>query len=138
MLHSPNLLIPNPTSIRQWESYGAERQQAILRDIATRRLGEPEDIAHGVLFFVAEDASWVTGQVISIDGNVADRYFAVTSEVPKNIVDARISAMPLNGRSARAGAFGMAGLRSRKGISALSSLTAAAGGGVTAISKGNK
>ena len=28
----------------------------------------PEDIANGVLFFVAEEASWVTGQVISIDG----------------------------------------------------------------------
>ena len=33
-----------------------------------RRLGQPEDIANGVLFFVAEEASWVTGQVISIDG----------------------------------------------------------------------
>ena len=45
-------------------------------------------------------------QVISIDGKVADRYFAVTSEVPRKIVDARISAMPLNGRSARAGTRG--------------------------------
>ena len=36
-------------------------------------------------------------QVISIEGNVADRYFAVTSEVPRKIVEARISAMPLNG-----------------------------------------
>jgi hypothetical protein len=43
-------------------------------------------------------------QAISIEGNVADRYFAVMSEAPRNTVDARISAMPLNGRSARAGA----------------------------------
>ena len=43
-------------------------QRAILGNIATRRLGRPEDIANGVLFFVAEEASWVTGQVISIDG----------------------------------------------------------------------
>src|SRR3954452_976752 len=41
---------------------------------------------------------------ISIEGSVADRYFAVTSEAPRNTVDARISAMPRNGRSARAGA----------------------------------
>ena len=72
---------------------------------------------------------------ISIDGSVADRYFAVTSEMPRNIVDAKISAMPLNGRSARAGAVGAAGFFSGKGIGALSSLAAAAGGGVTAISK---
>ena len=42
---------------------------------------------------------------ISIEGNVADRYFAVTSEMPRKIVEASISAMPLNGRSARAGAL---------------------------------
>ena len=43
-------------------------------------------------------------QAISIEGRLADRYFAVTSEQPRNIVDSRISAMPLKGRSARAGA----------------------------------
>ena len=37
---------------------------------ASRRGGweTPEDIANGVLFFVAEESSWVTGQVLSIDG----------------------------------------------------------------------
>jgi 3-oxoacyl-[acyl-carrier protein] reductase len=65
---APGFVLSNPTSIRQWESYGADGQRAILEHIATRRLGEPEDIANGVLFFVAAEASWVTGQVISIDG----------------------------------------------------------------------
>jgi 3-oxoacyl-[acyl-carrier protein] reductase len=65
---APGFVLSNPTSIRQWESYGAEGQRAILERIATRRLGEPGDIANGVLFFVAEEASWVTGQVLSIDG----------------------------------------------------------------------
>ena len=50
--------------------------------------------------------------------------------------------MPLNGRSARAGALGGVALAaadffSGKGNGALSSLAATAGGGVTAISKGN-
>jgi len=36
-----------------------------------RRLGQPEDIANGVLFFVSERSSWVTGQTISIDGGHA-------------------------------------------------------------------
>ena len=74
-------------------------------------------------------------QAISIEGNVADSYFAVTSEVPRKIVEASTSAMPLNGRSARAGALRMADFFSGKGNEALSSLAAAAGGGVTAISK---
>src|SRR5258706_3552677 len=66
---------------------------------------------------------------ISIDGNVVDRYFAVTSEVPRNTVDARISAMPRNGRSARAGTVRAADFFSGKGNGALSSLAAVAAGG---------
>jgi 3-oxoacyl-[acyl-carrier protein] reductase len=65
---APGFVLSNPTSIRQWESYGDEGQSAILANIAMRRLGEPQDIANGVLFFVAEEASWITGQVMSIDG----------------------------------------------------------------------
>jgi hypothetical protein len=69
---------------------------------------------------------------ISIEGSVADRYFAVTSEQPRKIVEARISAMPRNGRSARAGADGVANFFFGKGIETLSSLAAVAEGGVTA------
>src|SRR5258707_11784858 len=68
-------------------------------------------------------------QAISIDGSVAARYFAVTSEAPRNTVEARISAMPRNGRSARAGAARAVDLFSGKGNEARSSLAAAAGGG---------
>jgi 3-oxoacyl-[acyl-carrier protein] reductase len=65
---APGFVLSNPSSIRQWERYGDEGQRAILERIATRRLGEPEDIARGVLFFVAAEASWISGQVLSIDG----------------------------------------------------------------------
>ena len=68
---APGFVLSNPTSIRQWESYGEDGQRTLLERIATRRLGRPEDIANGVLFFVAEEASWVTGQVLSIDGGHA-------------------------------------------------------------------
>jgi 3-oxoacyl-[acyl-carrier protein] reductase len=65
---APGFILSNPTSIAQYESYGEEGQRRLVDSIATRRLGRPEDIANGVLFFVAEESSWVTGQVISIDG----------------------------------------------------------------------
>ena len=65
---APGFVLSNPTTQRQWESYGEEGQRTLIERIATRRLGKPEDIANGVLFFVAEEASWVTGQTISIDG----------------------------------------------------------------------
>jgi 3-oxoacyl-[acyl-carrier protein] reductase len=65
---APGFVLSNPTSITQYESYGEEGRRRLVEAIATRRLGTPEDIANGVLFFVAEESSWVTGQVISIDG----------------------------------------------------------------------
>jgi 3-oxoacyl-[acyl-carrier protein] reductase len=66
---APGFVLSNPTSIAQWESYGEDGQRAVLERIALRRLGEPEDIAGGVVFLVK--AKWLTGQVISIDGGSA-------------------------------------------------------------------
>jgi 3-oxoacyl-[acyl-carrier protein] reductase len=68
---APGFIRSNPTSEAQWRSYGPEGQAALLERISTRRLGEPADIANGVLFFAAERSSWVTGQIISIDGGYA-------------------------------------------------------------------
>ena len=66
---APGFVLSNPTSIAQWESYGVDGQAAVLERIALRRLGEPEDIAEGVVFLVK--AKWLSGQVISIDGGSA-------------------------------------------------------------------
>jgi 3-oxoacyl-[acyl-carrier protein] reductase len=65
---APGFVLSNPSTQRQWESYGAEGQRALVERIATRRIGAPEDIARGVLFFVSPAAGWVSGQTLSIDG----------------------------------------------------------------------
>jgi 3-oxoacyl-[acyl-carrier protein] reductase len=65
---APGFVRSNPTTEQQWESYGAERQRTLVESIALKRLGTPEDIAAGVLFFASEYAGWITGQVLSIDG----------------------------------------------------------------------
>lgn len=68
---APGFVLSNPTSIAQWESYGAEGQQKILDAIPTGRLGTPEDIANAVRFFVSPETSWVSGQTLSVDGGHA-------------------------------------------------------------------
>jgi 3-oxoacyl-[acyl-carrier protein] reductase len=65
---APGFVLSNPTTQAQWDSYGEEGQRALLERIATRRTGQPHDIARGALFFAAPDAGWVSGQTISIDG----------------------------------------------------------------------
>src|SRR6266568_5958044 len=68
---APGFVLSNPTTERQWQSYGEDGQRQLLQGIALRRLGRPADIANGVRFFVAEESSWVTGQTIAIDGGHA-------------------------------------------------------------------
>jgi 3-oxoacyl-[acyl-carrier protein] reductase len=65
---APGFVLSNPSTQAQWDSYGEEGQRALVERIATRRTGQPYDIARGVLFFVDRDAGWVSGQTISIDG----------------------------------------------------------------------
>jgi 3-oxoacyl-[acyl-carrier protein] reductase len=65
---APGFVLSNPTTQAQWDSYGEEGQRALVERTATRRTGQPYDVARGVLFFVAPDAGWVSGQTISIDG----------------------------------------------------------------------
>lgn len=65
---APGFIRSNPTTERQWESYGPEGQKALVEGIALKRLGQAEDIAYGVLYFASDYAQWVSGQTISIDG----------------------------------------------------------------------
>jgi 3-oxoacyl-[acyl-carrier protein] reductase len=65
---SPGFVRSNPTTERQWQSYGEEGQKRLVESIALKRLGAPEDIANAVLFFASDYAGWVTGQVLSVDG----------------------------------------------------------------------
>ena len=65
---APGFVLSNPSTERQWASYGPEGRAALVEGIAVRRLGRAEDIANGVRFFTSEASSWVTGQTIAIDG----------------------------------------------------------------------
>ncbi|UVF21711.1 SDR family oxidoreductase [Microvirga terrae] len=65
---APGLVLSNPATQRQWESYGSEGQSRLVESIHTRRLGHPQDIANAVMFLASDAASWISGQIISADG----------------------------------------------------------------------
>ncbi|MDQ4061923.1 MAG: SDR family oxidoreductase [Pseudomonadota bacterium] len=65
---APGLVLSNPATLRQWESYGPEGQARIIESIHTRRLGEPEDIANATLFLASNQAGWISGEILSVNG----------------------------------------------------------------------
>ena len=65
---APGFVRSNPATERQWDAMGEDGQRRLLEGLALKRLGAPEDIANGVLFFVSDLAGWVSGQTLSIDG----------------------------------------------------------------------
>jgi len=38
------------------------------RHYPLKRLGEPEDIANAMLFLASDEADWITGQALVVDG----------------------------------------------------------------------
>lgn len=65
---APGFVRSNPATERQWQSYGEDGQKRLIQSIHSRRLGTPQDIANAVVFLASEQASWITGQILSVDG----------------------------------------------------------------------
>ena len=45
-------------------------KEKMLTDIPLSRMGEPEDVANAVLFLASDQASYITGQVVNVDGGM--------------------------------------------------------------------
>ena len=46
------------------------QQHALLAQIPLKRLGEPDDIAAAVVFLCADNASYITGETLHINGGL--------------------------------------------------------------------
>ncbi|MDO4502497.1 MAG: 3-oxoacyl-[acyl-carrier-protein] reductase [Coriobacteriia bacterium] len=66
-----NAVAPGFIETDMTDALGEKQRAAIEERIGCGRLGAPEDIANVVAFLASEQASYVTGQVISVDGGLS-------------------------------------------------------------------
>lgn len=68
---SVNCVCPGPTDTPLFRrAVAAEAAAALARTIPFRRIAEPGEVAAAVAFFASSDASFVTGQVLSVSGGL--------------------------------------------------------------------
>jgi 3-oxoacyl-[acyl-carrier protein] reductase len=64
-----NAIAPGPTDTEATRSVmPAEYRDAMTRTLALKRMGTPQDLAPTLLFLLSDEARWLTGQVVSVDG----------------------------------------------------------------------
>jgi 3-oxoacyl-[acyl-carrier protein] reductase len=65
-----NVVAPGYVNTRLTEVLPEEAQQAMLANTPLGRLGDPEDIAGAVRFLCSDEAAFITGEVLLVDGGL--------------------------------------------------------------------
>jgi 3-oxoacyl-[acyl-carrier protein] reductase len=64
-----NAIAPGPTDTTATRTVVPEMYvDALVQSLAIKRLGQPEDLTGACLFLLSDDARWLTGQIIAVDG----------------------------------------------------------------------
>ena len=66
-----NVVAPGYIPSKLTDAMSEEAKQATLSGIPAGRLGSPEEVAAAVRFLAGEEAGYVTGQVLAVDGGLA-------------------------------------------------------------------
>ncbi len=65
-----NAIAPGYIETAMTEALPEKAKEELKRQIPLDRLGRPEDVAEAVLFLVSESASYITGQVLNVNGGI--------------------------------------------------------------------
>ncbi|WGK60910.1 3-oxoacyl-ACP reductase FabG [Halopseudomonas sp. SMJS2] len=66
-----NTIVPGPTDTPMMAGIPDEWMQAMVAAIPLGRLGQPDEVARAVVFLASDDASFITGQNITVNGGSA-------------------------------------------------------------------
>ena len=64
-----NAIAPGPTDTEATRTVvPKEIIEPMVAQLALKRMGQPEDMVGACLFLLSDDAAWLTGQIIPVDG----------------------------------------------------------------------
>jgi NAD(P)-dependent dehydrogenase (short-subunit alcohol dehydrogenase family) len=63
-----NAVLPGPILTAAWDRVSAADRAASVAETAARRFGRPEEVAAAIAFLAAEEASYITGSSLLVDG----------------------------------------------------------------------
>ena len=63
-----NAVSPHAIETEMSAQWSEERRKEIIASIPLGRLGKPEDVAEAVLFLVSDEASFITGEILDVNG----------------------------------------------------------------------
>jgi len=63
-----NAIAPGPTDTAATRTQAGDAAHEIVKSLAIKRMGQPEDMVGACLFLLSDEASWVTGQILAVDG----------------------------------------------------------------------
>jgi len=63
-----NAIAPGPTDTEATRTQAGDAAKDLVKGLALKRMGQPEDMVGACLFLLSDESSWVTGQIIAVDG----------------------------------------------------------------------
>jgi 3-oxoacyl-[acyl-carrier protein] reductase len=63
-----NAVAPHAIETEMSAQWSEERRKEIIASIPLGRLGKPEDVANAVLFLASDEASFITGEILDVNG----------------------------------------------------------------------
>jgi NAD(P)-dependent dehydrogenase (short-subunit alcohol dehydrogenase family) len=63
-----NAIAPGPTDTEATRTQAGDAAKELVKGLAIKRMGQPDDLVGACLFLLSDEASWVTGQILAVDG----------------------------------------------------------------------
>jgi len=63
-----NAIAPGPTDTEATRAQAGDAARELVKGLALKRMGQPDDLVGACLFLLSDDAAWVTGQILAVDG----------------------------------------------------------------------